>query len=180
MKTAILGLHGYLAQLASYAGAVQAVETFVSTQEDPTVRHYPIDDHGKLRFQAFSVPVASLTAVGDTLSTALLCKLPPGRSRVLPWLSRFWGLAFGASRTMDIGHLAYQTRDDSGAALEALNYQAFMAALDVSGAVNAAAFSTVWKYDIYSKTEVQIAARVQGGTWPQTAAINGYLAYIYE
>ncbi len=180
MKTAILGLGGYLAQLASYAGAAHAIETYLSTQETPGNRNYPIDDHGKLRIQYFSVPAANLTAVGDADSTALLCKLPPGRVRVFPWLCRVSGLAFGASRTLDIGHLAYQTRDDSGAALEAANYEAFLANLDVSGAVNAVAFSTVMKYDLYSKTEVQIAARIQGGTWPQTAAISGVIAYAYE
>lgn len=178
MKTT-LGFAHVLA-LASYAGVMNAVETYVSTQETPGQRNYPIDDHGKLRYQYFSVPAANLLAIGDDGSTALLCKLPPGRTRVLPWLSRVSGLAFGSSRTLDIGHLAYQTRDDAGATLEAANYEAFLANLDVSGAVNAVAFSTVLKYDLYSKTEVQIAARIQGGTWPQTAAISGFIAYLYE
>lgn len=178
MKTTLGFAH--VLSLASYAGAAHAIETFLSTQETPGQRNYPIDDHGKLRFQYFSVPAANVTPAGDADSTALLCKLPPGRVRVLPWLCRVSGGIFGASRTLDIGHLAYQKRDDSGEALEATNYEAFLANLDVSSAVNAVAFSTVLKYDLYSKQEVQIAARIQGGTWPVNIPISGFIAYIYE
>lgn len=178
MKTTLGFAH--VLSLASYAGVVNAIETYVSVQETPGQRNYPIDDHGKLRFQYFSVPAANVTVIGDADSTALLCKLPPGRVRVLPWLSRVSGGVFGASRTLDIGHLAYPSRDDAGAALEATNYEAFLANLDVSAATNAVAFSTVLKYDLYSKVEVQVAARIQGGTWPIGIAISGFIAYIYE
>lgn len=157
-----------------------AVENYISLQEVEGYRAYPIDDHGKLRFQYFSVPASQVTVIGDADSTATLCFLPPGRTRVLPWLSRVSGGVFGASRTLDIGHVAYQSRDSSGEALEALNLEAFLANLDVSSAVNAVAFSTVLKYDIYSKTEVEIKARIQGGTWPIGIAISGLIAYIYE
>lgn len=155
-----------------------ALETFLSTQMVDGFRSYPIDSHGKLRYEYFNVPAA--TVAGDADSIARLCVLPPGRVRVLPCLSRITASAFGSSRTLDIGHVAYQKRDDAGEALEALNYEAFLANLDISSAVAAAVFGTTLKYDLYSKAGVEVNARVQGGTWPIGGTISGLLAYLYE
>lgn len=155
-----------------------ALETFLATQMVEGARPYPTDSHGKLRYEYFEVP--AVTVAGDADSIARLCVLPPGRVRVLPHLSRITTSAFGASRTLDIGHVAYQKRDEASGALEALNYEAFLANLDISSAVNAAVFSTVLKYDLYSKAGVEVVARCQGGTWPIGGTIRGLLAYLYE
>lgn len=179
MSKNIFGLGAYVASLASYAGAAHAVETFLSTQKTDGFRAYPVDDHGKLRYQFFTVP--AVTVAGDADSIAKLCDLPPGRVRVLPNLSRITSSAFGSSRTLDLGHAAYQKRDDADPTLlEALNYTAFITDMDISSAVNSAAFSTVLKYDLYSKGGVEVLARVQGGTWPIGGTISGLLAYLYE
>ena len=157
-----------------------AVENFISIQQTEGYRSYPVEDHGKLRYQYFEVPAANVTPAGDANSTASLCLLPPGRVRVLPWLSRVSGGIFGASRTLDIGHAAYQKRDSAGEAQEAENLEAFLANLDVSSATAAVSFGTVLKYDLYSKSGVEVKARIQGGTWPVNIPLAGFLAYLYE
>lgn len=140
-------------------------------------RRYPIDDHGKVRFQYFKV-----SALGVALAqngTIGLCWLPPGRKRVLPHLSRVSTSAFGAARTLSIGHDAYMKRPP-GETVEALNASAFVNALDVSGAVSAVAMAAALKYDMYSLDEVLVFATVGGGTMPVAATLEGYLAYLYE
>lgn len=155
-----------------------AVETYTSVQAADGYRKRPTEEHGKLRIAYFEV--TALAVAGDADSIAYLCDLPPGAVRILPGLSRVTSSALGASRTLDIGHAAYQKRDSAVEAFEAVNYEAFCANLDVSSAVAGVAFSTALKYDVYSKTGVQVYARVQGGTWPANATLSGYITYIAE
>ena len=141
-------------------------------------RRYPIEDHGKLRYQYFSVAALAVAyAQNDQIE---LFKLPPGRKRILPNACRLWTSAWGASRTFSLGHRAYMKNPSPGA-LEAEAATAFINALDVSSAVNAAAWSsTVPKFDIYSLQEVTCFATIGGGTMPVAATLSGYCAYIYE
>lgn len=153
-----------------------AVLALKTTELDPTnQRVYPIADHGKFRIQFFSLPAVAVA--GDIGTTIDLCDLPPGRVRVLPNASRITHSAWGASRTLALGHTAYYSAD---ATQEAADPDAFFAALDVSSAGAALAWSTVLKYDIYSKSGVRIQAIVAGGTIPIGATLSGYVAYIYE
>lgn len=141
-------------------------------------RKYPITDHGKVRFQFFTLPAVAVA--GDINTTIDLCDLPPGRVRILPNASRISTSAWGASRTLSIGHLLYDSRDAGQNSPEAANPTALVNAMDVSSAVNAAAFSTTLKYDIYSKAGVRIQGKVAGGTIPVGATLSGYIAYLYE
>lgn len=142
------------------------------------VRKYPIDSHGKLRMAFFSVSALAVAyAQNDQID---LCKLPPGRKRLLPNLSRFTGSAFGASRTLHIGHRAYMARPVAQAAMEAENATALVNALDVSGALASVVWSTVMKYDIYSLDEVVLFASINGGTMPIAASLSGFVTYVYE
>jgi hypothetical protein len=155
-----------------------AIQTYLSNRLTDGVRSYPIDNHGKLRYQYSEVP--ALTIAGDDGSFADLFYIPPGRVRVLPWLCRYSSSALGASRVLDIGHRAYTTKA-SDQTQEVENLQAFVSGADVSSAVNLAAFSaTVTKYDIYSTVGAKISARVRGGTWPVGATLKVALAYLYE
>lgn len=152
-----------------------ATQTSVQLADD--YRAYPVDDHGKLRFQYGSVAALAVAyAANDTID---LFKLPPGRKRVLPWLSRITTTAYGSSRTLSIGHRAYRSRPP-GNTDEAENATAFVSAMDVSGAVSAAAFSTVMKYDMYSVNEITIFATIAGGTMPVAATLQVMMAYLYE
>lgn len=154
-----------------------AVLALTSDQLVEGYRKTPVDDHGKYRIQYFSM--AAVAVAADATSTVDLLDLPPGRTRILPHASRLTVSAWGASRTLSIGHLAYQSRD-AGNSPEAANPTAFVNALDVSAGVTAVAFSNTLKYDIYSKEKVRVQASVAGGTIPVGATMSGYIAYIYE
>lgn len=155
-----------------------------TVQMDGETRKRPFDEHGKLRFCYFNLP--AVVVAGDIATTIDLCKLPPGATRILPWLSRIKVSAWGASRTLSLGHRAYSKRPPgAGAAAsddnEAESFNAFINALDVSSAVALSAWSaTVEKYDIYSRTEVTLFAKVAGGTIPIGATLSGFAAYLYE
>jgi hypothetical protein len=158
-----------------------AVLALKSIQETDGVRKPAYDDHSKVRFQYFEI--APVAVAGDANTTIDLCELPPGPVRVLPWMSRIKTSAFGSSRTLDIGHRAYQVKDPVAGVYteEAENETAFVAAKDVSSAVaNDAWSATVLKYDIYSKAGVMIFAKVEGGTIPVAATLSGFVAYLYE
>lgn len=152
--------------------------TILAAQLAEDYRKYPIDDHGKLRYQYFSVPALTVAlAANDQID---LCDLPPGRVRILPFLSRISTSAFGAGRTLDLGHRAYNARPVGTIDPEAEDGDALIDGLDVSAAVNAAAFSTSLKFDMYSVQEKRIFATVLGGTMPIGATLAGMLAYLYE
>jgi hypothetical protein len=145
-------------------------------------RGYPINDHGKLRFQYGKV-TQSATEAGDDGSFFQICKLPPGRKRILPYLSRYKVSALGSSRVMKFGHAAYLDRGDVSDAGEAANDSAFMSAVDVSSAVNSqwpVLAASPLKYDIYSVGEVVLYGTITGGTIPVSATFEFIIAYIYE
>lgn len=150
-----------------------------STQRAEGYRKYPIDDHGKLRYQYGSVlvPASGAYAQNDQIE---LFKLPPGRKRILPNLSRVSTSAWGAGRTLDLGHRTYGTRGDYAEPMEAEDGDAFIDGMDVSAAVNAAAFSTVLKFDMFSREEVTIFATILGGTMPVAGTLQVLMAYLYE
>lgn len=155
-----------------------AVLALQSVQEKTDYRGRPTDEHGKLRIQYFELEAVAVA--GDIGSTVDLCTLPPGAIRILPLLSMLQVSAFGASRTLSVGHRAYQKRDNPGEAYEAESANAFINARDVSSATFAAFSAAVLKYDVYSKQGVKLFATVAGGTIPVNATIKGYVIYIAE
>lgn len=153
-------------------------KTANSDQLQEGFRRYPVDDHGKLRMQFFTVSaLTGALADGDTVA---LFWLPPGRKRILPGLSRITTSAFGAARTLDIGHDAYASRPSGEADANDADPDAFVDGMDVSAAVNGAAWGTTLKFDIYSIDEVLVYATILGGTMPVGASMSGYMAYLYE
>lgn len=141
-------------------------------------RRYPVDDHGKLRMQFFNVPALTVAlAANDTIG---LLWLPPGRKRILPGLSRLTVSAFGAGRTLDIGHDAYSSRPTAAVDANVADPDALIDGMDVATALAGVAWSTALKFDIYSIEEVLVYATVLGGTMPIGATLSGYLAYLYE
>lgn len=153
-----------------------AVLALQSVQKVDGYRKRPTEDHGKLRIQYFEV--TAVAVAGDIGTTIDLCRLPAGAVRVIPHLSRLSVSAFGASRTLSIGHLAYAKKDDG--TQEAANPTAFVNALDVSSAVTANVLGTGLAYDLYSKAGVDIQASVAGGTIPVNATLEGFIVYVYE
>ena len=157
-----------------------AILALKTTEQDADYRGTPVNDHGKMRYQFFDLPAVAVA--GDAGTTIDLCELPPGRVRVIPSLSRVSFSAFGAARTMKIGHTAYPSRDIGAADPEPADDNAFTPdAIDVSAAVSCLPISDgVLKYDVYSKTEVLIQALIEGGTIPAGATLSGFIAYVYE
>lgn len=136
--------------------------------------------HAKLRVMPFTFP--AITAAGDIGTTIDLGILPPGRVRVYPSLSKLKASAFGAARTLEIGHTAYQKRDSAVETFEPADDNAFTAtALDVSAATNDLKLdASQLSFDLYSKKGVAVQAVVKGGTIPIGATAEGYLVYSYE
>lgn len=160
--------------------ALASGKTLDAAELGEAYRRTPIDEHGKLRFLYGKVtsPVGGVAA----LSTLGLGWLPPGRKRVLPSLSRLSVTAFGAARTLHVGHGAYSKRPPIAdtTPVEPESNNALANAIDVSAALNSAVLSTLIKYDMYSLDEVLIFATVNGGTFPAAATVELLLAYLYE
>lgn len=146
-----------------------------SAQIAEDYRKYPIDDHGKLRYAYAKVTAAEALAANGTMA---LFNLPSGRKRVLPHLSRISTSAFGAGRTLDLGHAAYTK--GAPANQEAEDADAFIDGLDVSSAVAAQPVGSSLKFDMYSVDEVLVFATVLGNTMPANATVEVLLAYLYE
>lgn len=157
-----------------------AVETLLSVQLAEGYRKYPIDDHGKLRFQYANAVQA---VAGDDGSFVHLFKLPPGRKRILPHLSKYKVSALGASRVMKVGHGAYRANvlaAGVAAVDEPADDDAFMVSIDVSSATNAAWTATSMKFDIYSMNEVLIYLTITGGAIDVGETFEFLMAYLYE
>lgn len=166
-----------------------AVVALKTTEMADAYRGSPLNDHGKLRVQFFDLP--AITVAGDASSTVELCRLPPGPVRIIPDLCRLATSAFGSSRTLDVGHRAYEKRDPymagGSATTEAEDPDAFIDGLDVATAVTGSpfgaglsAFGYKTKFDLYSKSGVTVFATVLGGTIPIGATIRGFIVYVYE
>lgn len=150
-----------------------------SVQVTDEARVYPIDRHGKLRFARFSFTASGAVAADSTIG---LCWLPEGRKLILPSKSVISHSAYGAARTLDIGHTAYMNRNAAVAALEAEDPDAFTPAgpLDVSGAGASVAWDTLAMFEMFSQDRVLIFATIAGGTIPDAGTLSGYVAYVYE
>ena len=151
----------------------------IATQLAEGYRRYPIDDHGKLRmaYFDFTAPAGGVAANG-TIGGVWL---PPGRKRILIDQAVISNSAFGAGRTLDIGHAKYLDRP-SGQETSASDDDpdAFADGLDVAGANDGLAFGTALKFDIYSLDAVLVYATVLGGTMPADATLQVRIPYLYE
>lgn len=154
--------------------------TFSNQVNPDYVRNLPYDAHGKVRFAYFETVAA--VAAGDVGSTIDLVDLPPGRVRVLPYMSRLTNTAFGAGAGINIGMLAYESRDSGAADPQAADPVALTPTqpIDVSVAGDSQAFDAALKFDFYSKSGVRVQATLTGAGIPVAAVIKGLIAYIYE
>lgn len=152
-----------------------AVTNTKSAQLADGYRPHPVEDHGKLRIAYFK---ATQSGAGDANSTFELCRLPQGRVRIFPGLSRLSCSALGTSRTLDVGHAKYVKGSEGST--EAAVENALANAVDVSGAVAGAALGTGIKFDVYSLGGVLITGKVEGGTVPDGSVLEGFIAYAHE
>lgn len=140
-------------------------------------RAQPADDGGKLR--TITATIAQGAAAGDAGSTWDIAKLPPGKIKVLPHLCRYRVDALGASRTMNVGNRAYMSRGDQAMTNEAVQDNAYINALDVSGATNANFPVTAgMTWDMWSTQGVMVFATINGGTIPAGATAEFIIVYV--
>ncbi len=119
---------------------------------------------------------------GDANSTMDLVKIPAGTSMIVKTLSRLKRSAFGAARTLNIGHTGYTKTDGTVVAAAA---DVIEDGLDVSAAgqsflgvgTNAATLET---FEIDAKGELLIQAIVLGGTIPAAATLNGWICFVHN
>lgn len=159
-----------------------AVEAYTPLSDADGYLKRPIDEHGKLRYLYTKTVIAT---VGDANSTYNFGRLPPGAVRVLPSTSKLSCSAYGASRTLDVGHAAYKAKQDVatvGDGTEAADPDAFTPAgpLDISSALASATLDTLLKFDIFSLGGVDVTGIVAGGTSPLAATMELLIAYLYE
>lgn len=157
-----------------------AIVVFEALSAAPGYLKRPIDSHGKMRYLYGKVVAAAL---GDIGSTIKMGTLPPGAVRFL--FPPAWVLcsAWGAARTLSIGHTAYRSKQDAAAAgdgIEAASVNALANALDMSAAARVAFSTTLLKYDFYSLAGVDILGTVAGGTLPAAGTLEWLIPYLYE
>jgi hypothetical protein len=158
-----------------------AVTTEKSTQvtnsdAEPHVEN-PVHQYGgRLRIYQFNFTQG--VAAGDANSIAKLLDLP-GPCTVLLDLSYVHVSAFGAARTLDIGWDAYT--DVDGTARVAAE-DGLASALDVSAAatINIGADRAITTGLKRFEGKARIAAKVEGGTIPAGATIDGWLALLVD
>jgi hypothetical protein len=151
-----------------YAAAVNATQTPVMVNQW----------HGRLRIQTFNFTQGA--AAGDATSLAVLCKLPPGKCRIILPLSYVGASAMGTSRTMDLGHLAYSDLDGDAVAADPDDLDAD---IDVSAATTTTPGGTLGAGEnkLYeSQDGVSITAQINDGTIPAAATITGFFAYVID
>ena len=146
-------------------------------QTSPKSRVDTTEMHGRLRLAYFDF---TQDGAGDANSIAVLAQLPAGRIRILRHLSSIATSAFGAGRTLDIGHNGYTAFDGTVVAAsvdQLVDGRDVAAAATAAPAAAAGADPTVF-YN--SRDGVQIRAKVLGGTIPDDATIKGVLVYVMD
>ena len=114
---------------------------------------------------------------GDANSTINLVRLPAGRIRILQDGTRLYHSAYGSSRVLDVGWLAYTAFDGADVAADP---DGLASKLNVSGAGNKTLdeFSGMPWIELDSADGIVIRARVTGGSIPNNATLNGAFAVV--
>lgn len=135
----------------------------------PAVMNDVCDEHARVRVRSFTYTQVGAGASGDLIN---LCKLPAGNLRIVGLA--FTNSAFGASRTIKLGHTGY-TNLANGAV--AANSTALLASTSVATAANVHDHNT---QKIASKEGLTVQALIEGGTIPDAATLNGYVLYALD
>ena len=159
-----------------------AVTTQQSTQVAnmdavPAVANKALEEGGKIRYFYFK---HTQSGAGDDGSSVEIVRLPAGHGHILKQLSLVRFTAFGAARVMDIGYDAYTENDGDSvaAAADIIEDGRDVSAANAKGVLLGTGTNAddlpIYIYD--SKTPVKIRATVTGGTWPDAAVIEGWIA----
>ena len=131
------------------------------------------ESHGRVRIAHVTHTQKGEGAAGSTID---LWRVPPGRVRILSYLSRVRTSAFGAGRQLDVGHTGYagpnanQTLPDAGALHDGK-------AVGSAGAFAPDATDTLL---IDSTAGTTLRATLVGGTIPDGASIEATFLYVAD
>jgi len=118
-------------------------------------------------------------AVGDANSTVDLIDVPAGRVRIVMPDFVIANSAFGAARTMEVGHTGYTDKDGT---VVAADDDAFDTAVDVSAAATtkldtAVGADPTMYFNTRSGFTIQV--KIENGTSPAAATLKGYVGLIH-
>lgn len=146
----------------------------------PPVRLGTSEHHGVVRVAYFS---CTQSGAGDAASTLDLVRIPAGKVRILKMSSKLICSAWGAARTLNVGHTGYTKPDNSAQAASAA---CIADTIDVSAAASkelgtgTGGLGTDPTLLIESTSGALIQAVVAGGTIPDGATLNGYVSYVMD
>jgi len=127
------------------------------------------DEHGRVRVMSFTYTQSGAGTAGDTVN---LCALPGGNVRVLGTSTTY--SAFGASRTIKIGHTAYVNLAKTTVAASST---AFLASTSIASAGTTTTHTTA---KFTSREGILVQALIEGGTLPDAATLTGYVLYAVD
>ncbi|MEE8206864.1 MAG: hypothetical protein V3T82_07935 [Nitrospinaceae bacterium] len=142
------------------------------------IKNLTTDILGRMRKIRFDFTQGA--AAGDANSTMTLAIIPAGASRLYLRESLIAFSAFGAGRTLDIGHSAFTDRDGDAVAADP---DAFVDGLDVELAGTSALTGVVGGEESIlfdTQTEFTIFATVLGATIPAAATLNGDITIVRD
>lgn len=134
---------------------------------------------GRLRSRYFSFTQSG--DAGDAGSLQSLIILPKGKCRLFLPLCRLAFSAMGASRTMDLGWLAYN--DDDGGDAVVADPNGLDDGIDVASLGSVIPGGTIGTHEtklFESAAGVTITSQINDGTIPAAATISGYFVYVTD
>ena len=135
----------------------------------PVVMNDVCDEHGRVRVMSFTYTQSGAGTAGDTVN---LCNLPGGSIRVLGTSTTY--SAFGASRTIKLGHTAYVNLAKTTVAASST---AFLASTSIATAGTTTTHATA---KFTSREGILVQALIEGGTLPDAATLTGYVLYAID
>ena len=135
----------------------------------PAVMNDSCDEHGRVRVNSFTYTQSGAGTAGDTVN---LCTLPGGNIRIVSLTVST--SAFGASRTLKVGHTAYV---NLAKATVAANSTAFLPSTSIATAVVTTTHVT---QKLTSREGILVQALIEGGTLPDAATITGTIQYAID
>jgi|TARA_R110000787_G_scaffold31975_4_gene84617 hypothetical protein len=154
---------------------------YTNATATPVVNNNTTEQHGRVRIAFFT---HTQSGAGDATSSVALCKLPPGRVRVLASLSRAYVNWTTSSATLDLGWDAHTNLSGTavvadpnglidGLAVDTVGFQT------LEGAV-AANLLTGGTYVLESKDGVVIRATSQDTAIASGDDLVGYICYVLD
>ena len=147
-------------------------------EAQPPVGIPTTDWKGVLRVARFSFAQAG--EAGDAGSLAELVKLPAGNIRVLLSESFIAFSAMGASRTMDLGWLAYQTPEGVAQAADPNGLDDGVSVVNAGTVVPGGTVQGDETFLFQSKAGVTLTAQINDGNVGIGETIDGYFVYIQD